>query len=347
MSHSASGSQAGINTQPGLRAQITAYETPSLFKSIFQIVTSIGLFLAACVAMYWSLGVSYWLTLALTIPTAGLLVRVFIIQHDCGHGSFFRSRRANDLLGKFCSLLTVTPYGHWRRQHNSHHGNWNNLDKREPGADLYSTCATVAEYQALSAWGRFTYRAMRHPIMAHVLIPPFVFLFYYRLPFDTPKNWTRERWSIYLTNLAIVALWATLMTLLGVWQVLLVQVPIISVTSVIGVGLFSLQHRFDDVVWARQSEWDVMTAALKGSSYFKLPRVLQWFTGNIGFHHIHHLSPRVPNYRLEACHNSLPALHSVRKLNCLDGLQALELMLWDETSQRMVRFADLRRKRAA
>jgi omega-6 fatty acid desaturase (delta-12 desaturase) len=319
-----------------------AYETPSLLKSSYQIATSIGLFIAGCASMYWSLHVSYLLTAALLIPTAGLLVRVFIIQHDCGHGSFFRSRRLNDLVGQFCSVMTFTPYAQWRRQHNGHHRHWNNLDRRETGADIYSACATVAEYRALSGWGRFTYRALRHPIMAHLIVPPFVFLFLYRLPFDTPKDWTRERWSVYLTNMTMVALAATLMLLLGFWQVLLVQIPIITLTSIMGVGLFSLQHRFDGVVWVRQGEWSSTKASLQGSSYFKLPRVLQWFTGNIGFHHIHHLSPRVPNYRLEACHNSLPAPHAVTALTWRDAFRTIRLMLWDETNGQMVRFADVR-----
>jgi acyl-lipid omega-6 desaturase (Delta-12 desaturase) len=337
--------QSSTDGQPGLRSRVMAYETPSVLKSSYQIATSIGLFLAACAAMYWSLHVSYLLTAALTVPTGGLLVRVFIIQHDCGHGALFRTRRLNDLVGQFCSLLTFTPYAHWRRQHNCHHRNWNNLDRREPGLDLYSTCATVAEYQALSRWGRFTFRMMRHPIMAHVVIPPLVFLFLYRVPFETPKDWTRERWSVYLTNLSVVALLTTLMLLFGFWQVLLVQVPVIAVTSIIGVGLFSLQHRFDGVVWARQGEWNSVKASLEGSSYFKLPRVLQWFTGNIGFHHIHHLSPRVPNYRLEACHNSIPELHTVTALSWRDAFRMIRLMLWDETNRQMVRFADVRGER--
>jgi omega-6 fatty acid desaturase (delta-12 desaturase) len=337
--------QSAADGQPALRSLVMAYETPSILKSSYQIATSIGLFLVACAAMYWSLHVSYLLTAALTVPTAGLLVRVFIIQHDCGHGAFFRSRRLNDLVGQFCSLLTFTPYAQWRRQHNCHHRNWNNLDRREAGADIYSTCSTVAEYQALSRWGRFKFRMMRHPIMAHVLIPPLVFLFLYRVPFDTPKDWTRERWSVYLTNLSVLALLVTLMRLFGFWQVLLVQIPVIAVTSIIGVGLFSLQHRFEGVFWARQGEWNSTKASIQGSSYFKLPRVLQWFTGNIGFHHIHHLSPRVPNYRLEACHNSIPELHVVTALSWRDAYRVIRLMLWDEANRQMVRFADVRAER--
>jgi omega-6 fatty acid desaturase (delta-12 desaturase) len=182
--------------------------------------------------------------------------------------------------------------------------------------------------------------------MAHLIIPPLVFLLLYRVPFDTPKAWTRERRSVYWTNAALVATLGGMMACLGVRQVLLVQIPIVALTSMMGVGLFSLQHRFDDVLWSRQSEWNATTASLEGSSYFKLPRVLQWFTGNIGFHHIHHLSPRVPNYRLEACHNAIPALRQVRALNWRDGLRALRLMLWDEAASRMIGFADLRKMKA-
>ena len=345
MSEVTSTPQSGADAQPGLRSLIRAYETPSILKSSYQIATSIGLFLAACAAMYWSLHISYLLTAALSVPTAGLLVRVFIVQHDCGHGAFFRSRKLNDLVGGFCGLLTFTPYAHWRRQHSCHHSNWNNLDRRETGVDLYSTCSTVSEYQALSSWGRFKYRAIRHPVIAYLIAPPLVFLFLYRVPFDTPKSWTRERRSVYLTNLALAALLATLMLLFGVWQVLLIHIPVIALTAMIGVGLFSLQHRFDDVVWARQNEWDVTTAALQGSSFFKLPRVLQWFTGNIGFHHVHHLSPRVPNYRLEACHNAIPALGAVKPLSWRAGLKSIRLMLWDEAARQMVRFADVRDER--
>ena len=345
MSNIAAMPQSGVDPQPRLRSLVKPYESPSISKSLFQIATSVGLFMAACAAMYWSLHVSYLLTLTFAVPTAGLLVRVFIVQHDCGHGAFFRSRRTNDLVGRFCSLLTFTPYAQWRRQHNDHHGNWSNLDRRLVGLDMYSTCTTVDEYRALSRWGRIKFRAMHHPLVAHLIIPPLVFLFLYRVPFDTPKSWIRERRSVYLTNLGLLALLATLMLLLGFWQVLLVQVPVITLTAIMGVGLFSLQHRFDGVVWARQDEWNVTKASLEGSSYFKLPRLFQWFTGNIGFHHIHHLSPRVPNYRLEDCHNAIPALKAVPPLNWRDGLKAISLALWDETNRQMVRFADLRNGR--
>ncbi len=326
---------------PGLRALVARYEPSSAAKSIFQLFTSIGLFVATCVAMYLLGHVSYLLALALTLPAAGFLVRVFIVQHDCGHGAFFRSRWANDLVGTVCGVMTFTPYAHWRRHHNCHHGNWNNLDRREAGADIYASCLTVAEYQALKPRARLVYRALRHPIVAQVILPPFIFLVLYRFPFDTPKSWTRERHAVLVNNLAIVGLFGGLMLLVGVGPVLLVQLPIIALASIIGVWLFALQHRFDRSAWTRQDGWNLADASIIGTSHLKLPRVLQWFTGNIGFHHVHHLNPRVPNYRLEACHDGIPALHAVRTLTWRDGVRALSYVLWDEVAQRMVNFAEV------
>ncbi|HLG88858.1 MAG TPA: fatty acid desaturase [Alphaproteobacteria bacterium] len=327
--------------QSGLRSLVARYETPSLAESAFQIITSIGLFAASCAAMYWSLHVSYLLTLLLAVPTAGFVVRTFIIQHDCGHGAFFKSRRANDLLGRACSVITLTPYANWRRQHNCHHSNWNNLDRRESGADIYSACLTVEEYRALSSWGRFVHRFVRHPIVAQFVVPPLVFLFLYRIPFDTPRAWSRERRSVYWTNLAILTLFGALTLLVGLKDVLMVQLPIITLASIMGIGLFAIQHRYEGVVWTRQNAWNAQSAALQGSSYFALPRILQWFTGNIGFHHVHHLSPRVPNYRLQACHDSIPALQAATTLTLRQGLRSLRLILWDEANRRMVRLADV------
>jgi omega-6 fatty acid desaturase (delta-12 desaturase) len=336
-------SPSPADPQTRLRSLVAAYETPSILRSLYQMATSIGLYIAGCAAMYWSLHISYWLTAALMIPTAGTLVRVFIVQHDCGHGSFFASRGLNDLVGHLCSLLTFAPYFHWRRQHNAHHRHWNNLDRRDDGADIYATCITVSEYRAMTPWGRLGYRMLRHPVVAHVILPPLVFLLLYRIPFDTPKSWVRERRSVYLTDLAVLAVLAAMMAALGFWQVLLVQLPTVSLAGIIGVGLFSLQHRFDGVLWARQGEWNSTNASVQGSSYFRLPRLLQWFTGNIGFHHVHHLSPRVANYRLETCHKAIPALHDVvTTVNWREGFKALRLTLWNEADGRMVRFADVR-----
>jgi omega-6 fatty acid desaturase (delta-12 desaturase) len=320
---------------------VEPFETPVIGTSLFQIATSIGLFLAACTAMYWSLRVSYALTLLLALPTGAFLVRVFIVQHDCGHGSFFVSRWANDLLGTICSVFTLTPYANWRRQHAGHHVHWNNLDRRETGYDIYSACLTVKEYNALTPLRRLIYRVPRHPLIAHVLLPPLIFLILYRFPFDTPKSWNRERLTIYLTNAALAATILALGFTLGFRTLLMVQLPVTIVTSIIGVWLFAIQHRFDPSLCTRQTEWTFADAALEGSSYLKLPRVLQWFTGNIGFHNVHHLATRIPNYRLEPCYRAIPAFQDKGVLTLSTAMRSLRLTLWDEESRRFVGFRDL------
>lgn len=323
-----------------LRAAVAPFEKPSLPLGIWQIATSIGLYAATLAAMYWSLHISYWLTLALALPASGLLVRIFIVQHDCGHGSFFASPRANDILGRICGVITLAPYQNWRRQHSQHHSNWNNLDRRESGADIYSACLTVAEYRAMSRREKFLYRLPRHPAVAHFVLPPLVFLLLYRVPFDTPGSWTAERRSVWLTNLAVAMCIVVLGLTLGFGAVLLVQLPIVIVSSIIGVWLFSVQHRFEAAKWLRQPEWSFQAAAMEGSSYLKLPKLLQWLTGNIGFHHIHHLTPRVPNYRLEACHKSAAILNAEPPLTFRRALRGSTLTLWDEAKAKLVRFRD-------
>lgn len=326
-----------------LRAAVAPFESPSLALGLYQIATSLGLYVTTVAIMYWSLGISYALTLLLALPASAFLVRVFIVQHDCGHGSFVAWKRGNDILGAFCGVLTLAPYAHWRRQHAGHHANWNNLDRRESGADIYSACLTVAEYRALTPRQQFFYRLWRHPAMANVLFPPLVFLLLYRTPFDTPKTWTRERRSVWTTNLAILAVFLALGLTLGFVHVLMVQLPIVFVTTVTGVWLFSVQHRFEDARWLRKDDWNFAEAALTGSSYLVLPGLLQWITGNIGFHHIHHLSQRIPNYRLAACHYSNPQLYPERPLSLARALSAGRLTLWDESLRRLVRFCDVDR----
>jgi omega-6 fatty acid desaturase (delta-12 desaturase) len=291
--------------------------------------------------MYWSLHVSYLLTLALVLPAAVLTVRTFIVQHDCGHGSFFENKTANSVLGTLCGVLTLAPYAHWQRQHAQHHASWNNLDRRDTGVDIYSTCLTVDEYRARSPWRRFLYRLPRHPLIANIVFPPLVFLLLYRVPFDTPRDWARERRSVWLTNAAIVALWAALAFAFGIKAVLMVQLPIVVLTTIVGVWLFSVQHRFEDARWSRRDGWNFADAALQGSSYLKLPAVLHWMTGNIGYHHIHHLSPRVPNYRLAACHKSSTLLQPDQPLSLGRAFSAGNFALWDEAAGRLVRFSDV------
>jgi omega-6 fatty acid desaturase (delta-12 desaturase) len=333
----------GASAGSSLRSAIASFESPLPAHSIWQLVSSIGLYLAAWAAMFELIHISVPLVLLLAIPTGALLVRIFILQHDCGHGSLFASRAANNVVGTVCGLLTLTPYANWRRHHAGHHGVWNNLDRRQSGADIYSTCLTVKEYRALPWRERFVYRTMRHPLVAHVILPPLVFVLLYRVPFDTPKEWKRERRSVHVTNVLLAGALLGLGLLLGFWQVLVVQAFIIVVASIIGVWLFALQHRFDNSHWARQKEWSFSSASLDGSSCLRLPRVMQWFTGNIGFHHIHHLAPRVPNYRLQACYEAIPALRARAQLTLWAGLRSVWLSLWDEDAERMVGFSHRRR----
>lgn len=329
--------------RPTLMAALAPFQAASVRRSLWQLGTTLAMFVAMEAAMYWAVGVSAWLVLALAVPAAGLTVRLFIIQHDCGHGSFFRQRRWNDLVGRFCSVLTFTPYAFWRRQHANHHACFNNLDRRDTGIDLYSTCATVAEYRAMPRLRRLRYRLFRHPVVTQFLLPPLVFLVVYRLAFDSPASWVHERRSVHLTSLALFIVLGGLAFLAGPWAVLLVQGPVIALASIVGVWLFSVQHRFEEAQWARQSEWNAIDASLAGSSYLKLPRVLQWFTGNIGFHHVHHLASRVPNYRLEECHAARPELGTVTTLTLREALGAPCFALWDEEAGRMVRFPALLR----
>ena len=332
----------GMRSDRELRACLAAFERPCVRTSLLQLLTSIGLFIVACTAMYWSLLLPYWVTLLLAVPTGALLVRVFIVQHDCGHGSFLPSRRANDVLGWVCSVLTLTPYENWKRQHAGHHAVWNNLDKRLSGLDIYSSCLTVSEYHALGPWKRALYRISRHPLVLHVLIPPFIFLVLYRVPFDTPKNWRRERRAVYWTNIALAGFVGSLGLVVGFRELLLVQLPIVVVTSIIGVWLFAVQHRFEEASWMRRKEWQFAKAALEGSSYLKLPRLLQWFTGNIGFHNLHHYAPRIPNYRLESCFRAYPELQSKAVVNFGAAFKTIWLALWDEDRKRLVGFHELR-----
>jgi omega-6 fatty acid desaturase (delta-12 desaturase) len=326
-----------------VRQAAAAFAQPSLSKGAIQLLTSFGPFVAACAAMYLVYPISPWLTLALAVPTGALLLRVFIVQHDCGHGSFFPSRRANILVGRLCSLITMTPFANWGRQHGLHHADWNNLDRSGGGIDIYSACLTVREYLALSLWQRLLYRVPRHPLVANVAFPPLVFLVLYRVPFDTPTSWVRERRSVYLLNLSLFALFGTLALLMGWREVLLVHVPVIAVSSILGVWLFSLQHRFETSRWTPKADWNYVDAALSGASWFSLPKVLHWLTGNIGFHHVHHLNPRVPNYRLARAHEAVLAVRPVKPLGLVRALASPRLTLWDEASGRLVRFRDARK----
>lgn len=325
-----------------VRHAAAPFAQPIAHKATLQLLTSFGPFLAGCVMMYLALPFSLPLALALSLPTGALLVRVFIVQHDCGHGSFFASRRANTWVGRLCSLFTFAPYANWGRQHGVHHALSNNIQRMSDSNDMFSSCVTVRDYLTMSRRQRFLYRLPRHPLIANVLLPPLIFLLVYRLPLGTPRHWLRERLSVHLSNLSLVGLFGGLVFLLGWQAVLLVHLPIMVVASILGIGLFSLQHRFETARWMDKGVWNVLDTALQGSSWLRLPAVLQWLTGNIGFHHVHHLNPRVPNYRLERAHEAVQALTAVPPVFFSDIWKALRLTLWDEAAGKLVAFRDIR-----
>ncbi|HEX9923807.1 MAG TPA: fatty acid desaturase, partial [Anaerolineae bacterium] len=267
-------------------------------------------------------------------------MRLFIIQHDCGHGSFFGLRKANDWIGLLCSLFTWTPYHYWQKSHAIHHANAGNLEYRGIG-DIYTM--TVNEYLQQSTWGKLKYRLYRHPMFLFVLVPTFMFVILYRFPTSQASAMKRVRTSVYWTNVAILLLGLGLSWLIGLPAVLLVHAPVIIIASTIGTWLFFVQHQFEDTYWASSDNWNYTLAALQGSSYYKLPKILQWFTGNIGFHHIHHLSPRIPNYLLEKCHVENPLFQDTAVLTLRSSLKSMFLNLWDEEQKKLISFRQLRR----
>lgn len=320
---------------------VAPYHTPTVGHSVWQLVNTVIPYVVLWCLMYFSLTVSYWLTLPLAILAAGFLVRVFIIFHDCGHGSFFKSRKANDVVGFISGVLTFTPYHHWRWEHALHHASAGDLDRRGTG-DVWTL--TVQEYLKASRWKRFAYRLARNPVVLFVLAPLVLFLVRQRLP--SLKAGRRERYSVYWTNLAVGIIAVGLIWIFGLQAYLIIQLTVLMVAGSAGVWLFYVQHQFEGVYWERRENWDYTTAALKGSSFYRLPKVLQWFTGSIGFHHIHHLRPGIPNYNLEKCYKAVPLFQIVKPVTLFSSLKSLTFRLWDEQSQQLVGFGHLRTVRA-
>jgi omega-6 fatty acid desaturase (delta-12 desaturase) len=316
---------------------VAEYQKPNVWRASWQIVNTFGSYAALWYLMYLSLRVSWWLTFPLAILAGAVLVRVFIIFHDCGHGSFFESRLANDVWGFIAGVLTFTPYYHWRWEHALHHASSGNLDRRGVG-DIWTL--TVQEYLESSRWKRFAYRLARNPIVLFVLAPLFMFAVMQRIP--SKKASPRERRSVWWMNLAIVAVAAGLSAVFGIVPYILIQLTTMAVAGSAGVWLFYVQHQFEDVYWERAEDWDYTAAALRGSSFYKLPRVLQWFSGNIGFHHIHHLSSRIPNYNLERCHKSDPMFRDIKSMSLLASLKSFTYRLWDESAKTLIGFRRLR-----
>jgi omega-6 fatty acid desaturase (delta-12 desaturase) len=316
---------------------VIKYQKPSAGRAICQLVNTLVPYIGLWVSIYLSLSVSYWLVVPLAVLAAGFLVRVFIIFHDCGHGSFFKSPLANQIWGAITGVLTFTPYRHWRWEHAIHHSSSGDLDRRGTG-DVWTL--TVQEYLEASRWKRFSYRLARNPLVLFVLAPMFLFLCWQRIP--NPKSSGRERRSIYWTNLALAGMVAGMVWFFGWKEYLVIQLAILAMAGSAGVWLFYVQHQFEGVYWERGDNWDYATAALKGSSFYKLPKVLQWFSGNIGFHHIHHLSPRIPNYYLEKCHRAEPLFQTVKPVTLLSSFKSFTFRLWDEQRRKLVGYGHLR-----
>ncbi len=316
---------------------VRKYNKPDPAKSIWQLVNSFVPYILLWYLMYLSLGVSYFITLGLSILAAAFLVRLFIIFHDCGHGSFFKSAKANRIIGTILGSLVFTPYDRWHQTHARHHSTVGNLDSRGEG-DVWTL--TVEEYQQLPKKKKLVYRIYRNPVILFGIGPVLLFVLAFR--FTRKKMNSQERKSIYIANLIMALYVIGLIFLLGWKEFLMIQLPIIYLAASGGVWLFYVQHQYEGVVWARQDEWDYRKMAMEGSSYLKLPKILQWFSGNIGFHHIHHLSPMIPNYNLEKCQKENEMFKAIKPVTFIPSIKTLKLRLWDEKKGRLVSFKNLR-----
>lgn len=317
------------------QSMVLPYARPDLRRSVWQIFNTLVPYFLLFGLMLWTTRISYGLTLVLALPAAGLLVRTFILFHDCCHGSFFKSRKANETLGSILGVLTFTPFYQWRRDHAIHHATAGNLDKRGVG-DVKTM--TVQEYLSAPWWKRLGYRIMRNPVFMFTIGASAVFLLLHR--FWAPHAGRRERLNVIVTDLALLGLFLAGGLLFGFKAFIFVQLSIMILAASVGVWMFYIQHQFEGVYWERKDNWSFLRAGLQGSSYYRLPKVFQWFTGNIGFHHIHHLSPKIPNYSLPECLRDNPAFQ-IKPLTFGKSLKCARLNLWDEVEKRLISFSEL------
>lgn len=316
---------------------VSKYNHPDPVKSWWQLSSNLFLYALSWFLMYESLSVSYWITLGLAVPSAGILIRLFIIHHDCGHGTYFKSRKLRDITGVVIGILTFTPYYSWHRNHQIHHETAGNLDKRGIG-DVWTL--TVDEYTNSSQWQRILYRFYRNPVTMFGIGTLYMFLLNNRF---TKKNMDKKgRSGIYLTNAGLLVFGAILILVIGIKAFVLIQLPVIYFAAIMGFWLFYIQHQFDPSYWSHDETWDYKTVALQGSSYYKLPGILRWFTGNIGFHHIHHLGPLIPNYNLRRCHLENALFQEIKPLTFWASFKALTYRLWDERTNELISFRKLR-----
>ena len=339
-------SAASLETPNDARAwtQVLArYRQSSNRRGLVEVAITVVPLAVLWLLAWLTLDIGYWLALPFVLAAGVFVVRLFMIQHDCGHGSFFRHRFANDWIGRCASIVTMTPYGVWRRTHATHHASSGNLDRRGMG-DIDTL--TVEEYRARSLWGRLRYRLYRHPVVMFGLAPAYLFLLQHRLPVGLMRGNGWRPWiSTMATNLTIALVAGGLIWLIGIKAFLLLHLPALLVAASIGVWLFYVQHQFEDTVWATDGTWNVHDAALHGSSHYDLPAFLRWFTGNIGMHHVHHLSSRIPFYRLPRVLRDHPELRDVGRLTLLDSFRCVRLALWDDTQRRLVSFREARATR--
>ncbi len=320
-----------------LARKLAVYRTPNLKRGLFELFATAAPFLTLWVAMLIGIKLGYWLSLLLALPAGVFLARLFLIQHDCGHGSFFKSHRANDMLGRILSVLTLTPYDDWRRSHAKHHAGSGHLDRRGIGdIDLL----TVAEYQALPFRRRLAYRLSRHALVLLTIGPIYVFIFRQRLPSELFRADWRAWTSTLCTNLAITVFIIALGMFMGLDSILLVHLPITLIAAAIGIWLFFVQHQFENTYWARDPEWTFHKSAFRGSTHYDLPSPLRWLTANIGIHHVHHLVSRIPSYRLNEVLKHHPELRDIGRLTLTQSFKCFRLALWDEQRQRLVGFRD-------
>jgi acyl-lipid omega-6 desaturase (Delta-12 desaturase) len=334
---------AGPPEARGWTQILACYRAPNHTRSIIELIMTAGPFVLLWLLMWASLDRGYWVCLLLAVPAAGFLVRLFMIQHDCGHGAFFHHRLANDWVGRVIGVLTLTPYDFWRRTHAVHHATSGNLDRRGTG-DIDTL--TVYEYLALSRWRQLGYRIYRHPIIMFGLGPAFLFIVQHRLPVGLMRAGWQPWLSVMATNVAIAAVVATVIWMVGVVPFVIVHLPIMLLASSVGVWLFYVQHQFEHTEWARDGAWNLQEAAIHGSSYYDLPNVLRWFTANIGVHHVHHLCSRIPYYRLPLVLRDYPELGVTGRLTLVQSFRCVRLVLWDEALQRLVSFDEVRQRYA-
>jgi omega-6 fatty acid desaturase (delta-12 desaturase) len=320
-----------------IKKDIAPFERNETRTSILQLVTTLLPLVGLWYLAYMSLSVSYGLAFPLIVVLSGFVIRTFIIFHDCCHGSFFKSKRANHIVGNLTGVLTMVPFQQWRHEHNVHHATSSNLDERGTG-DMW--IMTVEEYKNAPLLKRIAYRIYRHPLVTFGLGPVAIFLVKYR--FNRKGARLKERLNTHATTLAIALLYAGLIGLVGWKSFLLIQVPVFYLSGMLGIWLFYVQHQFEETYFEHEEEWNYVQAAVEGSSFYKLPKVLQWITGNIGFHHVHHLSPRVPNYHLEKAHHASPPLQKVTTITIRTSLKSLRFRLWDEEKRKFISFKDYR-----